>query len=101
MFTVVGPPRRGRMPPTTEFIRVNPRNVQLSAFRKHKGPGWELRVVENQGQEADATIELDFPFGQAVETDLLGRKVAKVSRDRHGLPFRIKPWKIRTFRIMP
>jgi len=99
MFAVVGPPRSGRLPPAKAFIEVAPRSVQLSALRKNLGPGFELRVVENQGQAADATVKLALPIGGAVETNLMGRKVADAGRVGNRLAFRIQPWKIRTFRI--
>jgi alpha-mannosidase len=73
--------------------------VQLSAFRKNFGPGFELRLVENQGQEAEASVELALPVSGAVETNLLGQPVADVRRQDNRLAFRIQPWKIRTFRI--
>src|SRR3972149_2509642 len=81
--TATGSCRRpGGLPPAKGFLKVGPRNVHLSAFRKKTGPGFELRVVENQGQEADASIELGLPLAKAVETDLLGRKIADAPPSR-------------------
>jgi len=99
MFAVIGTPHPGQLPPAKSFLEIAPGNVQLSAFRKNFGPGFELRLVENQGQEAEASVELALPVSGAVETNLLGQPVADVRRQDNRLAFRIQPWKIRTFRI--
>ncbi len=99
LFPVVGTPRQGQLPPSKSFIQIAPENVQLSAFRKTTGPGFELRVVENQGKDADATVEIAVQLGDAFETDLLGRRVADAARAGGKLSFHLPPWKIRTFRV--
>jgi alpha-mannosidase len=70
------------------------------AFRKKQGPGLELRVVEVEGQEAAATVQLEVPVTGAVETNLLGKKVGEVSRTANGLTFKIQPWKVRTLEVV-
>ena len=99
LFAVVSAPHGGSLQPAGCFIETKPHSVQLSAFRKRIGPGYELRVVETEGREAEASIGLELPVQGGVETDLLGRKIADVARDKSGLTFRIQPWKIRTFQI--
>ena len=68
-------------------------------MRKKRGPGCELRVVENQGTAAEATVELALPVKGAVETDLLGRKLGEAALRDGRLRFRTQPWKIRTFEV--
>jgi hypothetical protein len=97
--SVVGPPQAGSLPKRKGFITVGPETVQLSAFRKKKEKGFELRVVEVEGQEAATTVELRLPVAAAAETNLLGSKVAEVSRRGNKLGFKIQPWKIRTFEV--
>jgi alpha-mannosidase len=99
LIPVLGPPRSGSLPKRKGFIMVEPANVQLSAFRKKEKAGFELRVVETQGQEAASTVELALPVAGAVETNLLGDKVAEVSRSGNKLSFKTQPWKIRTFEL--
>ena len=99
MLAVVSPPRQGQMPPSKSFIRTTPDHVQLSAFRKRTGPGFELRVVEHQGAKAEAAIELGLPVRSVQETDLIGRKLADVAQADGRLKFEVDPWKIRTFQI--
>ena len=98
-IAVVGPPGKGDMPARKGFVSVSPENVQLSALRKKPGCGMEIRVVEVAGKKADATMHLDLPFAGACETDLLGRKVADVSRHNDKISFHIKPWQFRTFEL--
>ena len=76
-----------------------PAGVFLSALRRKSGSGFELRVVEAQGQEASAVVDLGIPVAEAVETDLLGAKVGDVGRVGGRLEFKIQPWKFRTFGI--
>ncbi len=99
LITVVGQPQKGSLPKRKSFITVGPDNVQLSAFRKKRDLGYELRVVEAGGQEAGAAIELGFPVNTALETNLLGSKVAELPRSGARLDFRLQPWKIRTFEL--
>ncbi|MBI4584712.1 MAG: hypothetical protein HY717_11920 [Planctomycetes bacterium] len=93
-------PRPGDLPATKGFLTLAPDNVFLSAFRKKSGPGFELRVVEVQGQEAEAAVEFGFPMAGASETNLLGSKVAGAAPSGGRLAFKIQPWKIRTFEII-
>ena len=95
----VASPHPGDLPPSKSFLKVTPESVQLSALRKKSGPGYELRVVENQGKEAEATVELTLPLKGAVETDLVGRKIGEAALRNGRLAFRIQPWKIRTFEV--
>ena len=99
LTSVVGPPQSGSLSRRKGFITVGPESVQLSAFRKKQGPGFELRVVEVEGQESAATVQLEVPVAGAVETNLVGKKVGEVSRASGKLSFKTQPWKIRTFEV--
>jgi hypothetical protein len=95
----VGPPVAGDRPPTAGFVTVTPSSVQLSALRAKADRKLEIRVVEVEGQEAAANVELGFPVAAACETNLLGARVADVARDGSRLRFPVRPWKIRTFAL--
>jgi hypothetical protein len=94
----VDAPRDGTHPPAKSFIQLKPDTLLLSAFRKTEA-GLELRVLENEGQPAEASVEVSLPVKKAVETDLLGRRTGKVTHDKGQLTFRIEPWKFRTFEL--
>ena len=95
----IGAPQAGDLPPSKSFLRVTPDSTMLSAFRKKATQGYELRVVETEGQAAKANVEIDLPVAGAVETNLLGRKIGEVPRRDNKLSFPIDPWKIRTFEV--
>ncbi len=95
----VGAAQPGVLPPSRSFIKLTPDAVMLSAFRKKKTHGFELRVVETEGQGAQATVQLALPVTGAIETDLLGRKTGEVSSGKGRLAFSMGPWKIRTFEV--
>jgi alpha-mannosidase len=94
-----GVPDAGDLPAAKGFVTVTPAGVQLSALRRKSGAGLEVRVVEVEGREARATVELGFPVAGAHETNLLGAKVADVARTANGLRLVVSPWKIRTFEL--
>ncbi len=95
----VGPLQAGDLPATKGFVTITPAAVQLSALRTKAGEGIEIRVVEVEGQEAPASVELGFPVAGACETNLLGTKVADIAREKSQFRFAIDPWKIRTFEM--
>ncbi len=92
-------PQSGSLPKRKGFVTVGPDNTQLSAFRKKEGKGFELRLVEVEGREGAANVELALPLSSAVETNLLGQKVADVAHADGKLSFKIRPWRIRTFEV--
>jgi hypothetical protein len=94
----VDAPRDGAHPSARSFIQLKPDTLLLSAFRKTEA-GLELRVLENEGQPAEATVQVDLPVKKAVETDLLGRPAGEVTHHKGQLTFRIAPWKFRTFEL--
>jgi hypothetical protein len=94
----VAAPQTGKLPTSKSFITVAPNTLLLSAVRKTE-TGTELRILENEGQTADASVELRLPVKEAVETDLLGRNLRVVSNHNGRLAFRNEPWKFRTFKL--
>jgi hypothetical protein len=99
LTAVVASAEQGSLPHQTSFIRVDPENVMLSAFRKKDSCTFELRVAEVGGQESTATVKLDLPVRTAVETNLLGGAERPMPLTRGRLSFRIQPWRIRTFAL--
>ena len=95
LVTVVGKSHAGDLPSRKSFLSVTPENVQLSAFRRNER-GFELRVTEVDGREAEASVDLALPAVQAEEVDLLGKKVGEVGYRGGKLSFKMQPWKIRT-----
>jgi alpha-mannosidase len=96
---VAAPAGKGNLPPRKSFLEVAPNGVQLSTLRHKPDAGLELRLVEVEGQRQAATLKLGFPVQDAVETDLLGNKLADAPLKDGAIQTSIEPWKIRTFSL--
>jgi hypothetical protein len=96
---VVEEPRAGDLPLSQGFLSVSPAGVHLSAFRRKREGGYELRVVETEGRRAEATVVVGISIVQATETDLLGNRLGDAEFRRGRLAVVLEPWKIRTFHL--
>lgn len=94
---VLQEPRGGDLPLSQGFLSVSPASVQISAFRRKREGGGELRVVETEGRRAEATVAVRLPLRKAMETDLIGNRVEDAVFRNGQLAVSLDPWKIRTF----
>jgi alpha-mannosidase len=92
-------PGAGTLPARKSFLSISPANVQLLAFHRKVGGGSELRVVEVEGQNANADIKLAVPLAGASLTDLIGNKIVGISPVAGHMRFEAQPWKIRTLTV--
>ena len=97
---MVGKPAAGTLPARQSFVSVEPKNLQMLAFRKKAGPGLEIRTVDVEGKQAAASIKIDLPTAKACETDLQGKKIASVPCQGGKLSFESMPWKVQTFEVL-
>jgi alpha-mannosidase len=90
-------PGAGPLPEDTTGLRVEGRDVQVSAVRRVKdeagGTGTEIRLVAMS--DAATPVRVTGPFTRATAVDLLGRPLAPMPV-RDGLAFTLDPWEIRT-----
>ncbi|MFE7168085.1 glycosyl hydrolase-related protein [Streptomyces sp. NPDC057616] len=90
-------PGSGPLPEDTTGLRVEGRDVQVSAVRRVKdeagGTGTEVRLVALS--DAATPVRVTGPFTRAAAVDLIGRPLAPVPV-RDGLAFTLDPWEIRT-----
>jgi alpha-mannosidase len=100
LITVVGRPQSGSLPPRKGFITVNPESAHLMVLRTKERRSFELRFVEIEGKKGSASVELGVPITGAVETNLLGKKVAEVASGAGKLSFELQPWRLRTFEVL-
>ena len=99
LITVVGNQHGGSLPSRQSFVRVEPDNLQVLAFRKKEGSGFEIRTVEVEGKQGPASIKIEMPMASACETDLQGKKIADAACEAGGVKFESKPWKVQTFEV--
>jgi alpha-mannosidase len=93
----------GGWPGDQSFLRVEPENVILSSLKKESGyfnRATILRLYELFGKETEVRVEFPGPV-EAVETDIIERPLAKIETDGKILRFKIRPFEIKTFRIIP
>lgn len=98
-LTVVSKPGNGSLPLRHSFLAVSGAGVQVLAFRKKAGPGFEFRVVESEGRSGEVTAVLRLKAGTACQTDLLGRRLAEAHWKKCALRFNLPPWKVMTFEL--
>jgi hypothetical protein len=95
----VGDIASGDLPASNGFVAVTPSAVQLSALRRKPNGRLEVRLVELEGKNSAAAVDLNLPVVEAIETNLLGDKIADVKRQSNRLELTVEPWKIRTFDV--
>jgi alpha-mannosidase len=94
---VVRPPGPGALPTVKSFWQVAPAGVRLSAFRKRRGAGWELRLVESEGSQSAGTVTTGLPLESALATDLCGRSAGEPVARGNRWRATLAPWQIRSF----
>jgi alpha-mannosidase len=99
LLCTVAEPRRGDLPLSRTCFSVTEGGIQVSAFRKNRGNGYELRLVETEGRRSYATVSVNLPLTNAAETNLLGHPVGSAAIDRGRLHIACEPWKIRNFHL--
>jgi alpha-mannosidase len=96
---LVRKPGPGDLPLSGGFLAVSNPGIQLAAFRKKLEGGYELRVVETEGRRTEASIEVHLPLSRAVQTDLVGNRLASIGVPNGKLAIVADPWKILTFHL--
>ena len=94
-------PRSGaNLPSEKSFITVNPETVMMSACYG-KGGGFEARLYDSIGEEADVEVKLPFAASSCQPVDFNGDPLPgpDVMLRDHQASFRIKPWEIVTLRF--
>ena len=87
--------------PIIPLFSVNKPGVAVTAFKKaENGKGYILRVYEAHGQATDAAISLFKAPVYVAECDLLEQDEKPISAKKGRLPVRLKPFEIKTFRIL-
>jgi alpha-mannosidase len=93
----------GKWPAAQSFFEVEPENIILSAVKKESGyfsRATILRLYEVFGRETEVLITLPNPF-DVMETDLIERPFAKIETDGNILKLKMKPFEIKTVRLVP
>jgi alpha-mannosidase len=93
--------KRGGLPDTYSFIKMNSDHVVLYALKQMEGfydTDAIARFVECEGREGEVTIQ--FPRSvRVVETNLLEDVVVGPVGQGETIQFHMKPWEIKTLRL--
>jgi len=99
--TIVAKPAKGEMPSEKSFFAVEGDNVILETVKKaEKGEGTILRFYECHGIRGKASVKVDLPFKKVVEVDLMEDKIGDIESRNGEFSFDIKPFEIKTFRLI-
>jgi len=102
LIAKIGMNHPGNLPASSSFIRLEPASVILSAVKKEFGyfnRAMILRIYETFGKPADVRLELPWAV-EAWETDLIERPLAKIDSGDKMLNFKLRPFEIKTIKII-
>lgn len=89
------------LPMANSFLSVNCNNVLIDTVKKsEEGDALIIRVYESCGQRGNAEIHFGFPVYQVAECNLMEVVEQPCPLENGVLRFFIKPFEIKTFRIM-
>jgi alpha-mannosidase len=93
--------QEGELPKEKSFFAVDSENVVLEAVKKaEKGEGTILRFYECHGVRDNVSVKVDLPFKNVQEVDLMEDKIRDVVSQNGEFSFDMKPFEIKTFRLM-
>jgi alpha-mannosidase len=90
----------GAEPEVASFIHVKPSNVVVSCFKlAEESNDYIIRVYDASGEGGKAEIIFGFRIKEAIETDLMEKKLALLRIQENKLKLSLRPFDIRTIRI--
>lgn len=93
--------KEGPLPGSYSFLNLDKQNVVIEVLKRAEdGNGLILRVYESQGIRGDVTITCSIPLKKIVECNLMEEDERDVDACENSFTFYIKPYEIKTFRIL-
>jgi alpha-mannosidase len=90
------------LPPTQSFATLSADNLTITAIKKSEDDdSVTVRVVEMEGTDTTATLNLNFPMQRAVQTNLVEEDRGPVKLDANGLSISVGHHAIETFKLFP
>jgi alpha-mannosidase len=101
LITSLAKPKAGSQPARKSFFSVSADNVILETVKKaEKEQATILRLYECHNRRAKVTVSVGVPFRKVVECDLLERNTSEVKCRDGAFSFDIRPFEIRTFKLV-
>jgi len=83
------------------FVEISEENVSLEAFKiAQDSEGYILRVVEDEQTRGNCKITLPFTFSKIIETNMIEENKEVIAENSDNFTFFIKPFEVKTFRII-
>jgi len=90
----------GRLPQEYSMVQVDSDNVMLETVKKaHGSNDIVVRLYEYHNRRTRAAMVLAMPFTSVWECDLLENEIGPASAEGSKIPFEIRPYEIKTFKI--
>ena len=90
----------GALPGEHSFVRLEPDNVVLTAFKKSEDDdSLVLRFYEWAGKEADVKVQLPAGAQSASETDLMEKPTVDLALRNGAVTVHTKPYEIKTLKV--
>ncbi len=84
------------------YISADAPNVVVETIKKaEKEDSLIIRMYEAHGIDADFSMKFAFDIGKAYECDIMERNLQEITKELNSIPLRLKPFEIRTIKIMP
>jgi alpha-mannosidase len=93
-------PARG-YPVEQSFFAVNGPAILDTIKPAEDGQGWILRLYEPYGSRGQVGVRTPVQLGQVINCDHLERNGEKLAADGTSFGFVIRPFEVKTFRIIP
>ncbi len=99
--TVFPMSHKGKLPNRKSFISVDAENVVLETVKKaEREEATILRFYECHNKRSHVIVSIDLPFRKVYECDLMEDNTGEVASHDGGFSFEIKPFEIRTFKLV-
>jgi len=83
------------------LVSIDAENVMIETVKQAEdGNGTIIRMYEYQNMRTNATVTYGTGFKNIVECNLMEQDIAPVTSEENEFSFTIKPYEIKTFRIV-
>ena len=91
----------GKIPAETSLVSISEKNVMIDAIKKAQdGRGYIVRVVEQEQKRGNVSLSWCFGFEKVIECNMIEEDIAEISSNDTEFEFTIKPFEVKTFRII-
>lgn len=91
----------GEMGGEIRFVEALNDNLAIDAIKKAQdGRGYIIRVVEEEQKRGECMMKLNFGFEKVYECNMIEEDKAEIPCEDNGFSFTIKPFEVKTFRVI-